>query len=165
MCVSWYTKNTDHCMEEICPSLWNCLQVIAIGPQSTLAQVMAWCHQASSHYLTQCWPRSMTPYGDTWPWCVNKKLFAFMGFNLNVSCALVTHPHKISSNSCMSYYGAWHVTPLPCWPSVPGGWPPIKQWSPVLTEPTADRLLHSPSLLARGCQWDLWLAGTITYWA
>ena len=33
---------------------------------STLVQVMAWCHQASSHYLSQCWPRSM-PYGITRP--------------------------------------------------------------------------------------------------
>ena len=30
--------------------------------KSTLAQVMAWCHQATSHYLSQCWPRSMSPY-------------------------------------------------------------------------------------------------------
>ena len=26
--------------------------------KSTLVQVMAWCHQATSHYLNQCWPRS-----------------------------------------------------------------------------------------------------------
>ena len=26
-----------------------------IGDKSTLVQVMAWCHQASSHYLSQCW--------------------------------------------------------------------------------------------------------------
>ena len=33
--------------------------------QSTLVQVMAWCHQATSHYLSQCWPRSLSPYGVT----------------------------------------------------------------------------------------------------
>ena len=27
--------------------------------QSTLVQVMAWCHQATSHYLSQWWPRSV----------------------------------------------------------------------------------------------------------
>ena len=46
--------------------------------KSTLVQVMAWCRQATSHYLNQCWPRSLpsishnelshcglvTPYGD-----------------------------------------------------------------------------------------------------
>ena len=35
--------------------------------QSTLVQVMAWCRQATSHYLSQCWPRSMSPYGVTRP--------------------------------------------------------------------------------------------------
>ena len=30
--------------------------------QSTLVQVMAWCRQATSHYLNQCWPRAMSPY-------------------------------------------------------------------------------------------------------
>ena len=33
--------------------------------QSMLVQVMAWWHQATSHYLSQCWPRSMLPYGIT----------------------------------------------------------------------------------------------------
>ena len=31
--------------------------------KSTLVQVMAWCRQATSHCLSQCWPRSMSPYG------------------------------------------------------------------------------------------------------
>ena len=31
--------------------------------KSTLVQVMAWCRQATSHYLSQCWPRSLSPYG------------------------------------------------------------------------------------------------------
>ena len=35
--------------------------------QSTLVQVMAWCRQATSHYLSQCWPRSLSPYGVTRP--------------------------------------------------------------------------------------------------
>ena len=33
--------------------------------KSTLVQVMAWCRQATSHYLSQCWPRSPSPYGVT----------------------------------------------------------------------------------------------------
>ena len=33
--------------------------------QSTLVQVMAWCHQATSHYLSQCWLRSASLYGVT----------------------------------------------------------------------------------------------------
>ena len=31
--------------------------------KSTSVQVMAWCHQATSHYLSQCWPKFMLPYG------------------------------------------------------------------------------------------------------
>ena len=31
--------------------------------QSTLVQVMAWCRQATSHYLSQCWPRSLVSLG------------------------------------------------------------------------------------------------------
>ena len=35
------------------------------GDRSTLVQVMAWCRQATRHYLSQCWPRSLSPYGVT----------------------------------------------------------------------------------------------------
>ena len=35
--------------------------------KSKLFQVMAWCHQAPSHYLNQCWPSFMLPYGVTRP--------------------------------------------------------------------------------------------------
>ena len=35
--------------------------------KSTLVQVIAWCRQATSHYLSQCWPSSMWPYGVTRP--------------------------------------------------------------------------------------------------
>ena len=37
----------------------------------TLLQVMAWCRQATNHYLSQCWPRSMSPYGVIRPQWVN----------------------------------------------------------------------------------------------
>ena len=42
-----------------------------IDDQSTLVQVMAWCRQATSHYLSQCWSRSLSPYGVTRPEWVN----------------------------------------------------------------------------------------------
>ena len=35
--------------------------------KSALVQVMAWCRQATSHYLSQCWLRSMSPYNATRP--------------------------------------------------------------------------------------------------
>ena len=33
--------------------------------KSTLVQVLAWCRQAPSHYISQCWPRSMSLCGVT----------------------------------------------------------------------------------------------------
>ena len=39
--------------------------------KSALVQVMAWCRQAKSHYLSQCWPRSMSSYSVTRPQWVN----------------------------------------------------------------------------------------------
>ena len=42
-----------------------------IDDKSTLFQVMAWCRQATSHYLSQCWPSSMSPYVFNRPQWVN----------------------------------------------------------------------------------------------
>ena len=39
--------------------------------KSTMVLVMAWCHQATSHYLSQCWPRPVSPCGVTRPQWVN----------------------------------------------------------------------------------------------
>ena len=39
---------------------------------STLVQIIAWCRQASSHYLGQCWLRSLLLYGVTRPQWANK---------------------------------------------------------------------------------------------
>ena len=40
----------------------------------TLVQIMAWCHQATSHYTGQSWPRSLSPCGPQWvlSWSMNK---------------------------------------------------------------------------------------------
>ena len=46
--------------------------------KSTLVQVMAWCRQAASHYLSQYWPRSVSPYGVIKPQWVNFKHFGNM---------------------------------------------------------------------------------------
>ena len=47
-----------------------------IDDESTLAQVMAWCLTAPSHYLSQCWPRSISPYGLTRLQWVNHQTWA-----------------------------------------------------------------------------------------
>ena len=57
-----------------CISCKNALRWLSLDltdDKSTLVQVMAWCRQATSHYLSQCWPRSMSPHGITRPQWVN----------------------------------------------------------------------------------------------
>ena len=47
-----------------------CHWISLIMSHPALIQVMAWCHQATSHYLSQCWPRSVRshmPYGVSRP--------------------------------------------------------------------------------------------------
>ena len=40
--------------------------------KSALVEVIAWRCQAPSHFVSQCWPRSMSPYGITRPQWVKK---------------------------------------------------------------------------------------------
>ena len=47
--------------------------------ESTLVLVMAWCRQATSHYLSQCWSRSMLPYGVTRPHWVSDIISKLIG--------------------------------------------------------------------------------------
>ena len=49
--------------------------------KSTLVLVMAWCHQATSHYQSQYWPRSELPYGINRPQWVN-----FSMLNSSAAC-------------------------------------------------------------------------------
>ena len=37
-----------------------------------------WCRKATSHYLSQNWPRSLSPCCATRPWCVKLHLFRFV---------------------------------------------------------------------------------------
>ena len=56
--------------------LWNCPQMTALdlaGNNSTLVQVMAWCRQATIHYLGQWWPGFISQYSVTRPQWVNSK--------------------------------------------------------------------------------------------
>ena len=61
----------------------------------TLVQVMAWCHQATSHYLSQsqCWPRSMLPFVITRPQWANDDRRLIMPLHLNANI------HRINMNT------------------------------------------------------------------
>ena len=68
--------------------------------QSTLVQVMAWCRQATSHYLSQCWPRSLSPYGvtDTRPqWIKDSVSTSNMVVNSLRLCNAFLHRSPMSS--------------------------------------------------------------------
>ena len=66
---------------------------------STLVQVMAWCRQATSHYLRQCWPtgRSLSPYDVTRPKWVKNHHYSLL---VREYCNQAQSLHGIES---------WHV--------------------------------------------------------
>ena len=62
--------------------------------KSTLVQVMAWCRQATSHYLNQCWLRSMSPNGVIRPQWVNTLHSRFLwGFIISPVLTLIYDIH------------------------------------------------------------------------
>ena len=62
---AWYIR---YDISPMCFLWWKCLictisSLIYVSDglvedKSTLDEVMAWCHQAASHYINHCWPRS-----------------------------------------------------------------------------------------------------------
>ena len=76
--------------------------------QSTLVQVMAWCRQTPSHYLSQCWARSLSPYGITRPQWVKLLCHRFASFWCHF---IIFHDCNIYTASRLSLY---HVYILNC---------------------------------------------------
>ena len=56
---SWGTR-FENCPRRLMPQNFS-------NDKSTLVQVMDWCRQATSHCMSQCWPKCMTPYGVSRP--------------------------------------------------------------------------------------------------
>ena len=67
------------------------------GDKSTWVQVMAWCCLAASHYLSQCWPRSVSPYVVTRSQWVKLRTLSQL-----LSCNYKGDNHERSLNSFMS---------------------------------------------------------------
>ena len=57
-----------------------CPQINITSDKLTLVQVLPWCYQTTSHYLIQCGPRSMLPYGITRPQWVKDISVSVQGF-------------------------------------------------------------------------------------
>ena len=70
--------------------------------KSTLVQVMAWCCQATSHYMSQCWPKSILPYGVTGPHWVNWALSLLPWY-------LTFNPNQYETNISPVYWN-WKAT-------------------------------------------------------
>ena len=70
------------------PFLWKRSQLNATD-KSILVQVMAWCHQATSHYLSKCWPRSKSPYGVTRSQWIQHKRWAMTGHRVYLQCQAI----------------------------------------------------------------------------
>ena len=92
--------------------------------QSTLVQVMAWCRQATSHYLSQSSPRSLLPYGITRPqWVIcttwsHTHCYSRSIFNLCTLCMI---------SAVTGLYSEWSVVRMINSPK--GHW---SEWSIVL---------------------------------
>ena len=77
-----------------------------INDQSTLVQVMVWCRQATSHYLSQCWPRSMSPYNVTRPQWVKILLETLRKICLWCRYVVILVLSNLQSSLCLQM--AWH---------------------------------------------------------
>ena len=67
--------------------------------KSTLVQVMAWCRQATNHYLSQCWPRSISPNAVTRPQWAKLAMEASLQWRHNGRYGVSNHqPHYCLRN-------------------------------------------------------------------
>ena len=85
--------------------------------KSTLVQVMAWCRQATSHYLSQCWPSSMSPYGITRPQRVNLEAARYklrIGWAYQPFAELVPNPSIVMRSSAFAYVMEKRSVDRPC---------------------------------------------------
>ena len=84
---------------------------------------MAWCRQATSHYLKQCWPRSPSPYGVTMPQWVNSSWpnwpsnCDFIGCYISwsaliqiMACCLMAPSHYLNQCRLITSEVLWHST-------------------------------------------------------
>ena len=101
--------------------------------RSTLVQVMAWCHLATSHNLSHCWPRSMSLYGITIAQWVNNSSAC-----RNWTLLITMHSHQ----QAHCWLHIWHVfidVSLPICGFEQGFFDPMTSFK------TTNKILHSIS--------------------
>ena len=81
--------------------------------KSTLVQVMAWCRQATSRYLSQCWPRYLSPYGVSRPQWVNMTVSQWPNISWLTRVILPqifpSHTEVYLIEIRLWHWGAWHI--------------------------------------------------------
>ena len=100
--------------------MFRCMSLDFTDDKSPLVQVMAWCRQATSHYLSQWWPRFMLPYGVSRPQWVNRIPFMFL-FLCGLTYSTCMHCDNVAFeciDTCIFFYGKryniWNVFYM-CW--------------------------------------------------
>ena len=86
--------------------------------KSTLVQVMAWCRQATSHYLSQCWPKSMSPNGITRPQWVNTLKPRQSGCHFTddiLKCIFLNEVVLISIKISLKFIPKGPISNIQCW--------------------------------------------------
>ena len=73
---------------------------------------MAWCHQATSHCLSQCWPRSLSPYDIARPQWVKIHLNCYYSYFICWCLFLLDHRIFLHSFICISV--CYFITYQPC---------------------------------------------------
>ena len=76
----------------------SCLIAISWKPQ---VQVMAWCREATSHYLSQCWPISMSPYGITRPQWVKWLCYIRTALHYIIFMVCISYKRNTTHDICM----------------------------------------------------------------
>ena len=91
--------------------------------KSTLVQVMAWCCQATSHYLSQCWPKAMSPYGIIRPqwvnelalgWCMENVIFKLILQIYIMSISWETVPMVVPQEPLRDWFRWWLFVIFKC---------------------------------------------------
>ena len=77
--------------------------------KSTLVQVMAWCRQATSHYLNQCWVRSMMLYSITRPhWDIKNNAWVTVNNDFGVASEAICQWFSRVTKSWVKIIGKSH---------------------------------------------------------
>ena len=138
--------------------------------KSTLVQLMACCLMTSSHYLNQCWPRSMSPYVTSKPQWVKRELMALVR-NRNLvrwytipwfnSASALLHSLNLVTVGLSVGYETWPMIGWCYWLSDWSILIWITIWHWILHKKTTGSLLYIPNVMLlfscnRGCARTLW---------